>query len=319
VDKANKRLVIVTGSAGYVGSYLGKHLNSENLVVGVDLQEGGNTDVCMDIGSSSFKEYCDSIKSKYESVTIINLAAARFDFGVSAQRYYDINVNKTTSFLRSLECLPITDFIHISSVASLDGERLSFSEQLGCDDAYRVTKFLQEEKISVWCQNFGVANYTLYPSAIFSDSARKDTNIGKLQSLTRVIPFIPKLAAKKTLTYLPHFSKYIIAILNRKISEGNYLTVERPILTVSEIIMLLSPVKRRVISIPGLRVVLTSISWGLYVLGGFGKVDMKLTPNRVKKLFSNTVYDSNKKLDLTQYNEIVETSLEEILSKQRTK
>ena len=54
----------------------------------------------------------------------------------------------------------------------------------------------------------------------------------------------------------------------------------------------------------------------LYVLGGFGRLDFKLTPNRVVKLFSDTSYNDFKlDIDESTYNSSSSVSLEKILAK----
>lgn len=62
---------------------------------------------------------------------------------------------------------------------------------------------------SIWCDINNIELTILYPSAIFSNDIRSDTNIGKLQSISQYIPFIPKIDNFKSLTYLPKFSQFI--------------------------------------------------------------------------------------------------------------
>jgi hypothetical protein len=154
----------------------------------------------------------------------------------------------------------------------------------------------------------------LFPSAIFSTQARSDTNIGKMQKLSRFLPFIPNIPVDKTLTFLPNFSKFIIEALKGNLSSGNYLTVEEPVLSVTEMIKVLSGGNKRVINIPFFRSVLSVIADFLYMLGGFGKVDLKLTPNRVVKLFSSTLYDvSDLGIDSSTYGAYSSSDLRYVL------
>jgi hypothetical protein len=64
-----------------------------------------------------------------------------------------------------------------------------------------------------------------------------------------------------------------------------------------------------------------ALAYLLYIIGGFGMVDMKLTPNRVKKLFSDTQYNhiTGLELDKSSYNLKYNTELMEILKKIGTK
>ena len=184
----------------------------------------------------------------------------------------------------------VKNFIHVSSVASFDGKQIPYSDELGCDDAYRATKYLQEIMIQNWCDKHDVELTILYPSAIFSDDSRSDTNIGKLQSISKYIPFIPKIDVIKSLTYLPNFSQFIFNSLVGEIPNGKYLTIEKPSLTVSKMIQAISGRSIKIVHIPFLSLILKFIARFLYVLGFFGRIDLKLTPNRVVKLFSDTSY-----------------------------
>ena len=180
----------------------------------------------------------------------------------------------------------------------MDGRSIPYSEKLNCDDAYRSTKYLQEVMIQKWCDEHNVALTILYPSAIFSDDPRSDTNIGKLQSVSKFTPLIPKIEVIKSLTYLPFFSKFIIDSVAGKIPSGKYLTIEQPSLTVSKMIQVISGRSIKLVHIPFFSGILKITANFLYVLGFFGRIDLKLTPNRVVKLFSDTSYSNVDSMDI---------------------
>lgn len=298
----SKKLCIVTGSSGFVGSNLIPEIKKITNVVGIDIVPSENTDLCIDLEKDDLKEIFDEFVD-YE-ICIINLAAARFDFGTKPEEYYNKNVTSTENLLNSLNNLNISKFIHISSVASFDGEHIKFKNHLSCDDAYRATKNLQEKRIFNWCQKNSVKNYTIYPSAIFIDISRSDTNIGKLQKASKYLPFIPQINVKKSLTYLPFLTNFIIECFKNKIDNGKYLAIERPVLTVTEIIKLNTKIDLFVLKVPFLKFFLYSIAYILYLIGGFGKLDLKLTPNRVNKIFTDTSYEEIKDIDFLSYNDL---------------
>jgi nucleoside-diphosphate-sugar epimerase len=305
-------MIFVTGSSGYVGSALVPFIRALDETIGVDLRPSDFTDWVMDIASSDFRKELDKFADS--EILIVNLAAGKFDFGVEAEVYFRLNVLVHEQFLKSLESFRIKKFVHVSSVASIDGRKISYSSDLDCDDAYRSTKFLQEKLIQDWCVKRNIELVMLFPSAIFSTQARSDTNIGKMQKLSRFLPFIPNIPVDKTLTFLPNFSKFIIEALKGNLSSGNYLTVEEPVLSVTEMIKVLSGGNKRVINIPFFRSVLSVIADFLYMLGGFGKVDLKLTPNRVVKLFSSTLYDvSDLGIDSSTYGAYSSSDLRYVL------
>jgi dTDP-4-dehydrorhamnose reductase len=307
--------VLVTGSSGYVASDLVPRLKDEINVFGVDQHFSNYSDLEASIESFEFKNCMYQFDE--EEIIVVNLAAARFDFGATAMDYYKLNVECHQFFTKALSNLNVRKFIHISSVAALDGRSIPYSEKLNCDDAYRSTKYLQEVMIQKWCDEHDVELTILYPSAIFSDDPRSDTNIGKLQSVSKFIPFIPKIEVTKSLTYLPFFSKFIIDLVAGEISNGKYLTIEKPSLTVSKMIQVISGRSIKLVYIPFFSGILKIIANFLYVLGFFGRVDLKLTPNRVVKLFSDTSYShvNSKDIDTEKYASRNCEDLPEILAK----
>ena len=288
--------ILVTGSSGYVGSNLVPCLQNDASIFGLDNVLSKSCDLKASIESSEFRNWIRRFDD--DEISIVNLAAARFDFGATAEDYYRLNVECHEKFLKSLSNTIVKKFVHVSSVAALDGRNINYSVTLSCDDAYRATKYLQEVIIKKWCDEHDVELTMLYPSAIFSDDPRSDTNIGKLQSVSKFIPFIPKIEVIKSLTYLPRFSQFITDSVTGKIPAGKYLTIEKPSLTVSKIIQLISGRPIKLIRIPFLLVILKIIANFFYVLGFFGRIDLKLTPNRVVKLFSDTSYSHVDSMDI---------------------
>jgi nucleoside-diphosphate-sugar epimerase len=304
-------MILVTGSSGYVASELIPLLKKKHEVFGLDRKASLNTERVLDIGQDAFAG--DLSRFGGDDLIVIHLAAARFDFGATAIDYYQANVLDQANFLKELELLDPKTFIHMSSVASIDGTHIPYSENLSCDDAYRSTKYLQERIIEAWCHERNIQLIVLYPSAIFSYQDRSDTNIGKLVKLARYLPFAPKIPVRKSLTFLPHLCNFLAKVIDKEVCAGKYLTIETPVITVSDMIQLLCTKDLKLISIPCLQTVLLYFSYVLYALGGFGKLDTKLTPNRVKKLFSDTSYSTPPNIDLTAYVSHDSEDLTEIL------
>lgn len=310
--------VLVTGASGFVASYLIPELTRNSKVYGIDLIPSEFSDMEISIADRRLSSFLEKLAG--DEIYIVNLAASRFDFGAKATQYYSSNVECHAEFLALLSPYNVTKFIHVSSVASLDGRDIPFLEELECDDAYRSTKFLQEALIKNWCDKQGIELSIVYPSAIFSRDSRSDTNIGKLQSISKFLPFAPAIDVVKSLTYLPNLSRFIVDLVEDKVPMGKYLTFEKPLLTVSEMIQLISGRSIYLIRIPYLHLMLKMAANVLYVLGGAGKIDLKLTPNRVVKLFSDTSYShvDDKELDSSTYALRSKAELTELLRNQES-
>ena len=84
------------------------------------------------------------------------------------------------NFLKKLEDINCTRFIHVSSVAAFDGEHIKFNNNLSPDNSYRSTKYIQSEIIQKWCQAKNINFVQVMPSAIFDSEPRQFTNIGKI-------------------------------------------------------------------------------------------------------------------------------------------
>ena len=82
--------ILITGSSGYVASDLFSHLDGNDSVLGIDKISSKHSHINAGIESTIFKDYLDQLKG--EELIVINLAAARFDFGASAMDYYNQNI-----------------------------------------------------------------------------------------------------------------------------------------------------------------------------------------------------------------------------------
>lgn len=290
--------ILITGSSGFVGAYLCQILKEKFQVYGLDKIEGENTSHPFDIGDNGIIKAFDP---KLEYI-IIHCAAARFDYGISADAYFEENVRKTRVFLKTLTALNISQFIHVSSVAAIDGEAIEYNDGLDCDNAYRATKYLQQSEVINWCRQSNVPWDVVMPSAIFDDAPRSDTNIGKLQTITRFFPVLPKIEVKKSLTYLPKFCAFIEQRIGAP-SGSYFLTIENPVHTVTQIMRDQAGRKIWSIHVPGFKFCLFILSWLLLGLAALLRREPVLTPSRVTKLFNDTSYAKhNGVIDRTTYD-----------------
>ena len=277
--------VIVTGSSGYVGSHIIDILKKNYDLLCIDKEPSIYTDIVADIADHTLESSLDL----NEEYILVNLAACRTDHDVTAKEYFESNVRKHEIFLEMLSRFKLLHFIHMSSVAAIDGASMEFDDGLNEDDAYRATKFLQSELIQRWCKKKKIPLTELLPSAIYHDAERRDTNIGKLQNIARYLPMIPKIENKKSLTYLPKLCEFTRFIISSRM-EGRFITIEMPVQTVTEIIKRQIESNKPTIKFFGLQQILLVISYIAIFISKLINFEPRLTPNRVKKLFSDTSY-----------------------------
>ena len=238
-------IIVVTGSSGYIGNFLIKQIKKKYLVIGIDLVESIFTDIKSNISDFDLKK-----KTKDEEVVVINLASAKQDHNVKASEYYKLNVEDHQNFLKKLEDINCTRFIHVSSVAAFDGEHIKFNNNLSPDNSYRSTKYIQSEIIQKWCQAKNINFVQVMPSAIFDSEPRQFTNIGKLQFLSSYLPVIPRIDVKKSLTSMKNLISFLEHVLEKKDLNGSFLAIEQPVCSVSEIIKSQQKKPRPVLKIP---------------------------------------------------------------------
>ena len=291
-NNINQKSILITGCSGFVGSSLLDQIEGYN-ILGLDKKIKLNKKYLIDLSSNDAPQKLISLFLKEKIHYVIHLAASKQDYGISTNEYYKNNVIATNNLLEFLRTKKIIYFLHISSVAIFEGEKInSNSINLNSDQSYQLTKSLQEKAIVNFCKLENIKCCILYPSAIFSDKYRFDTNIGKLQLLTNFLPFLPKIKSRKSVTYLKHFTKFIIDCINN-MNSGKYLTIEKPVLNVNEMIKyLVYPKKIFIINIPFIKYIFKIIVLPLSILKYFG-IDYGLTFNRIDKLFSDTSFDSN--------------------------
>lgn len=290
--------ILISGANGYVGRHLLRLLKPNFQLIGIDMKGGEGVDIECDIASELLSNHLDP-NCAY---IVIHCAAARFDFGINARRYFEENVDKTSLFLKTLGDMDIKQFIHVSSVAALDGKDIRYHDNLDCDDAYRATKYLQQCEVTHWCKENNVPLTVVLPSAIYDGTPRADTNIGKLQTIARFVPILPRIQVKKSLTYLPKFCSFIEQIIGKP-SSAVYLTIEKPIQTVTETIKEQSGRHVLILPVPGVKVILYALAWVSWGLGSLLGRDPILLPSRVAKLFSDTSYnDIDDGIDCETYN-----------------
>lgn len=290
--------IVVTGSSGMVGSQLCDRLKAKYSVIGIDRAPGRNTEIVSDLASPHLQS---KMRAKIlMPICVINCAAAKNDFGLVARSYKADNVLAHVAFLRTLEVFDVLKFIHISSVAAIDGELLAFDDNLGCDDAYRSTKYEQEIVIVGWCRKHDIELSTLLPSAIYGDTAHGN-NIDALFYVANRFPIVPKIDSKKSSTFLGNFVEFIEKIIEIQGFSRRYLCIERPVLSVFEYFRICNK-NILIINIPFFQT-MCFVAIKFIDLFVPSSLNYRLNPPRLAKLFSDTNYQViSDDIDTLSYN-----------------
>ena len=273
--------IIVTGASGYVGNALACHLPS---AVGIDFQDSKQVQI-----NCRLSQIPNSVLNMFKDSQVIHLAAARTDVGLSLCEYEESNINETEAFLKKLDDVSIRHFLHVSSVAALDGSKLSREDCQTTDDYYRYTKFTQEKIVREWCVKKNIPLAVLYPSAIYDPAFLGNTNVARLHKIAKLLPILPDIPVTKSLTSLNKFCNFIVDVSGKK------LCIEHPMMTVSEIMQSFFPDKK-VVALPFLKPAI--MLWAS--LSSFVSPTRGLTRSRAVKLFKSTDY-SEYELETRRY------------------
>lgn len=296
--------IFITGSCGYVGKALFSELKSINL-------SSLDRDYNDYISRKCHKFFCDDLNAMSPEAedflsnfagSIIHLAAARSD-DFSEKTYKIDNLKATENFIKKLNPKKIKLFIHLGSVAAIDGEII---EQTGnavscADDWYRITKYQQQKLIESWSITNNVPLVILAPSAIHDSNARDNlTNIGRLEKAVSFFKIMPEINVLKSLTAMSNLISAIKYFINPKEESAEhkkinlvrrYLVLDKPVMTITEICKKKFKAKL-VVKIPKLKSLLLLLASLINFIGLQKK--MPLSKDRVMKLYKSTDYNNIK-------------------------
>ena len=292
--------ILITGANGYVGSALVKSLKGRN-VIAIDRVSVNDHNYK---ASEFFKADLNCIpletkKKLFEfSGFVIHLAAARAD-NAEVSTYQSDNIEATDALIKTLNPSKIEKFIHIGSVAAIDGKELENKNIYphNSDDWYRLSKFRQQVLVEKWAKANCVPLVILAPSAIYDEHAgQNSTNIGRLEKVVRLLRIVPSINILKSLTSMPlliNAIKDLTDIVEKKgLSKENalckrYIVIDQPVMTVTDICKDKFNAKL-VFYIPKLKFLLMLTATLIEMLGLEKRVP--LSKDRVNKLFRSTAY-----------------------------
>ncbi len=302
INETPESNILLTGACGYVGRALIPKLGNASLYIidrahNNEISQMSRKFICNDLNQITSEE--KNFLTTYIG-TVVHLAAARSD-DFNKRKYIDDNLNATKSFLDALNPDGIKMFIHVGSVAAIDGEILEQNDStINCaDDYYRISKYQQQKIIESWSITNNIPLVILAPSAIHDMNAKvNSTNIGRLEKAVTFFKIVPEINVLKSLTTMSSLVtaiKYFVNLKQEDIYRENsgliqrYLIFDRPVMTVTEICKKKFKAKL-VIKIPKLQSLLLILA-SLINFIGLQKI-IPLSKDRVIKLYKPTDYNN---------------------------
>jgi nucleoside-diphosphate-sugar epimerase len=162
----NKKKIIVTGAAGFVGRNIVQKLLKENYyIISVDLNDPK-------IKSKKHKYYKSSIKSFFLKKKIKNLYAIIHLASDPRNNYYYLkpelaleNISNTFSILNYIKNLKKKPILIFSSTKQIELDTLAKDKDMG---PYSISKKSSEEFINFFSQNYGFRSYIIRFTEVFS-------------------------------------------------------------------------------------------------------------------------------------------------------
>ena len=299
--------IVITGSSGYVGGALVSHLstNPKNQIIGIDrirpLTLISNNFRFLEIDLAKKNINWDSM-DLCDVDAVVHLAAARGDWNLTSDDYFRDNLSATVNLLAASWAKDVDQWILMSSVSVYGPSNFPVGESSSCTPIgpYGESKLASENIFIEFAKKYKKNFCVIRPSAIFSANHPPNTNVYKLIESLRSYP-VPLIGVgmnRKSLTYLPNLIQLTEWLLDRMrngdLNEAIYNYVEEPTHTVAELIDMLkeSGIKpSRTIKIP--MWIALAAAWPIFALSRIIGIDLRITPERVRKYVSSTWYDAS--------------------------
>ena len=295
---AERNKILLTGSNGFVGRELLNILSSyEFEIYGWDRN---NQKSSKDIKT----QYCDlssEIREEPRSYdVVIHCAAAKGDWNISDEEFYQHNVVATQNLIDYLRRCDVKKIIHFSTVAIYSHNVTDGSEstKIAPHSAYGQTKLDSEILVREYAEKSGIPTVILRPSVIYGRNNYANM-FNLIQQLSRALPFqIDPTEITKS-----HVSVRNVVDVVLRFSDPSYLVnrleiynlTERPYYDLNNMIRIICD--ELGVRLPKLNLPIWLVAIPFVILEFFGKLlkkDTGFTLERLRKFSSSTHYTSEK-------------------------
>ncbi len=237
--------ILITGNAGFIGSYLTRKLISVgHNVRGLDINpDNPQSKICECIVG----DICDKetvMKAMKGIDLVFNLAAKHHDFGISEKEYFEVNERGTRVLAECASQFNVKKFVFYSSVAIYGTQAAPPTEETipNLPSPYGRSKLAGEKVLENWAkEDTNREALVIRPVVVFGPD-----NYANMYSLIRQITekkfiFIGKGNNIKSIAYVENLIEATIFLLNRLrpgIEYYNY--VDEPQMTIKQIVNTIS-------------------------------------------------------------------------------
>jgi GlcNAc-P-P-Und epimerase len=292
-------MILVTGNAGFIGTYLTKAFAKRGAKVsGIDLQLlRDSEDVVTQIQGNILDEAAVR-KALHGADSVIHLAAAHKDFGIDKEEYYRVNVDGTKMLLQVASGMKIKKFVFFSSVAVYGASQPSSDDTTpNPNNDYGASKLKAEEAIRSWAQEDPSREIViLRPTVVFGP--RNRANIFRLlrQVCDRQFIWVGNGENIKSVAYVENVVDATIMLLEKLVPGVLTLNYsDRPQLTTKEIVDIIA--RKAGISVPGRRIPLSlalPVARVFDLAGSLTGLDLPITSARIRKFNTPTCHHAEK-------------------------
>jgi nucleoside-diphosphate-sugar epimerase len=294
--------ILLTGCSGYIGHTLVPLLRQKKFsVIGLDRKSYPNTFDSLDGFIHGDLRDETVLKQIPDDVDMVcHLAAAKDDWGLSDEEYFDDNVNATRKLLQMAgERRNIRNWVFFSTVGVLGSSAAALNESAphAPQGAYGESKAEGEKLFSQFAQSEPSARITIIrPSVVFGPDNPPNTNVYRLIDSIHTNRFIMvgKGDAIKTTSYIENLVAATLFLIDR-MREGvqTFIYVDEPTLSTASMVGQICGLLRK--SPPKWSVPLgiaASLAHVADIAAAVTRTDLPITSARIKKFCRPTNFDA---------------------------
>ena len=293
-------MIVVVGGSGFIGTVLLSHLARVDGAESIKL-----VDKTIDIE----RPVCDAILADVRDIqslrkaiskgdVIYNLAAEHRDDVNPISLYDEVNVNGAKNICQVAREQEVGTIVFTSSVAVYAASRLSRDEkaQIAPSTPYGVSKASAEQIYIEWQEESPNTRKLIIvrPTAVFGPSNRGNIYALCKQVAENKFVHIGSGENKKSLAYVDNLVSFLVYVLDSPVGISIHNYVDKPDYDMNELVAKIARYSHAEIlklRLPYMFALFASYIW-VAIVRVLGR-QSAITPDRIRKYSSNTVFDTN--------------------------